>query len=208
MDDISWLLETPEPKPVSEPTVFPGWYKNPVNPDEMRYWDGTQWTDQTHPLQNTSSLSALPDPDAATKVAGKRPASKPGKQVVPEYRIRNDMSKLRSQGASVGMRFLAYILEGVLGSVTFGIGWLIWAAVTVSDGQTPAKKILGLQVIKEETGQPASPLRMIFVRGILAGLLSAALITLTLGIILFMPLWDEQNRNIWDRISGCRVIQL
>ena len=29
----------------------------------------------------------------------------------------------------------------------------------------------------------------------------------TLGIILFMPLWDSKNRNIWDIASGCVVIR-
>jgi hypothetical protein len=48
---------------------------------------------------------------------------------------------------------------------------------------------------------------MFFVRGVFGGLVAWAVTIFTLGIILFMPLWDGKNRNIWDRTSGCVVIR-
>ncbi len=44
---------------------------------------------------------------------------------------------------SPGARLGAFLLEFVLLIVTLGIGWLIWAAITAGNGQTPAEKVLG-----------------------------------------------------------------
>ncbi len=91
--------------------------------------------------------------------------------------------------------------------VTLGIGWLIWAAVATGPvGQTPAKKLLGLRVIRGDTWQPAGLGRMFWVRGLLAGIVSYFAILFTLGILLFMPFWDKRNQNIWDKVSNCYVV--
>ncbi len=36
--------------PVSQPAIAQGWYPDPSNTQQKRYWDGTQWTDQVAPL--------------------------------------------------------------------------------------------------------------------------------------------------------------
>jgi uncharacterized RDD family membrane protein YckC len=106
----------------------------------------------------------------------------------------------------VGVRLLAYFLEAILQAVTLGIGWLIWAALIVKKGQTPAKQLLKLRVIDANDSRPLRFARMFFMRGIVAGLVAALLIPLTLGIILLMPFWNKRNRNIWDVISGSVVV--
>ena len=103
-------------------------------------------------------------------------------------------------------RLGAYVLEAVLVTVTLGIGWLIWAAIIASQGQTPAKRILGHRVVMQDTGQTAGFARMFWVRGLLAGLVASVAIPITLGILLFMPFWDKNNENIWDKVSGTRVV--
>ena len=40
------------------------------------------------------------------------------------------------------MRLACYLVEGLLATITLGIGWLIWAAMTAGSGQTPAKRVL------------------------------------------------------------------
>ena len=107
---------------------------------------------------------------------------------------------------SVGMRLLSYLLDVVLVTVTFGIGWLVWALLTASNGQTPGKKLLGQRVIYTATGVPAGIARMFFLRGLVAGLVAAFVIPLTIGLLLLMPLFDTRNRNLWDRLSGCHVV--
>jgi len=47
---------------------------------------------------------------------------------------------------------------------------------------------------------------MFWVRGLLAGLVASVAIPITLGILLFMPFWDKNNENIWDKVSGTRVV--
>ena len=108
--------------------------------------------------------------------------------------------------ASPWLRFGAYLLEGVLMTVTLGIGWVIWAFMTGPTGQTPAKKLLGLRVIKADTGQPAGLGHMFWMRGIVGGFVASLAITVTLGVLAFMPFWDQNNQNIWDKISNCYVV--
>jgi uncharacterized RDD family membrane protein YckC len=91
--------------------------------------------------------------------------------------------------------------------VTLGIGWLIWAAVaTGAVGQTPAKKLLGLRVVRGDTWQPAGLGKMFWVRGLLAGMVAYFAIIFTLGILLLMPFWDKRSQNIWDKVSNCYVV--
>jgi hypothetical protein len=47
---------------------------------------------------------------------------------------------------------------------------------------------------------------MIIMRGFVANIVAAVLIVLTLSIILFMPFWDKNNENIWDKVSGTKVV--
>jgi uncharacterized RDD family membrane protein YckC len=108
--------------------------------------------------------------------------------------------------AGIGMRFLAYLIDAILQAVTLGIGWLIWAAIVAGRGRTPAKQLLGLRVIDARDSQPLGFARMFFMRGIIAGLVAAVLIALTLGIILLMPVWNERKRNIWDKLSSSVVV--
>jgi uncharacterized RDD family membrane protein YckC len=57
---------------------------------------------------------------------------------------------------STDRRFGAYLLEGVLITITLGIGWLLWLYLVAPRGQTPAKQLLGIRIISHETGYIAS----------------------------------------------------
>jgi len=90
--------------------------------------------------------------------------------------------------------------------VTLGIGWMIWAAITAGKGQTPAKQLLKIRVVDATSGTPIGFGRMFFMRGLVAGFVAGFAIFFTLGILLFMPLWDKRNQNIWDKVSGTLVV--
>lgn len=108
--------------------------------------------------------------------------------------------------ASPGARVLCWFLDGVLMSVTLGIGWLIWAGMLVSKGQTPAKKLLNLRVVDIGERRVAGFGTMFFMRGLVAGFVAGIAIPLTLGILLFMPFWDKRKQNLWDKISNTSVV--
>lgn len=109
--------------------------------------------------------------------------------------------------ASPWIRFVGAILDGVISNFTLFIGWAIWALFTAQNAQTPGKMMVNVQVIDDETGQPATFAKMFFMRGLVAGLFGPLVILLTLGVFFFMPFWDKRNRTIFDAISGTHVIK-
>jgi len=108
--------------------------------------------------------------------------------------------------AGVGSRLGAALLDSLLLSVTFGIGWLIWAAIIAGKGQTPGKQLLKLRVVDATTARPIGFGRMFFMRGLVAGFVASVAILFTIGILLFMPFWDKRNQTIWDKVSGTIVV--
>lgn len=104
-------------------------------------------------------------------------------------------------------RLASWLLELLLMVVTLGIGWVIWAIILSGGGQTPAKQLTKQRVVILGTSDPAGFCRMFFGRFLFGGFIANWLVTLTFGIILFMPFWDNQNRNIWDRMSNTQVIR-
>jgi hypothetical protein len=50
-------------------TAPPGWYADPGNVSLVRWWDGSQWTTQTHPAPDQPTSSAAIPPAALTQAA-------------------------------------------------------------------------------------------------------------------------------------------
>ena len=108
--------------------------------------------------------------------------------------------------ASPWLRLGSYFLESLLIMVTAGIGWVIWAALIAGTGQTPAKRLLKIRIIDTTALRPVGFAKMFWVRGLLAGLVASVAILFTLGILLFMPLWDRRKQNIWDKVSSTYAV--
>jgi uncharacterized RDD family membrane protein YckC len=166
-----------------------GWYDDPNTPAQNRYFDGSTWTEQTRPIQ--------PMPNFPVAIQSQQPAMA-STQVLNLPAGTNKANPL--------MRLVAYFLEALLLVVTLGIGWLVWAAMTAPTGQTPAKRILGQRVISARSIQPVGFAKMFWVRGILGGIIVPVILTISLGILIFMPFWDRRNQNLWDKISGTYVV--
>ena len=108
--------------------------------------------------------------------------------------------------ATPGRRFVGWLLSIVLFIVTLVIGYIIWDLVLWSRGQTPTYSILKMQVVKKDTGQPATWGTM-FLRGFVGGIIQGLLNSVLVGYILyFMPFWDDNKQLLWDKISGTVVI--
>ncbi|HSH58253.1 MAG TPA: RDD family protein [Acidimicrobiales bacterium] len=107
--------------------------------------------------------------------------------------------------SSVGKRFGGYVLESILIGVTLLIGWLVWSLIVWKDGQTPAKQMLGMRVLKLQTGTKATWGTM-FVREIIGKTIGGIAGFFTFGILTFMLLWDRNNQEVWDKVAGSIVV--
>ena len=113
-----------------------------------------------------------------------------------------------AQLVTAGGRIGAALLDGLLMLVTLWVGWLIWTLITWSDGQTPAKKLLGHVVADADTGHPFDwgrmALREFCVKGLLGWLLNAVSFSVWFWVDSFMVFGDRQ-RTLHDRIANSVV---
>ena len=102
--------------------------------------------------------------------------------------------------AAPGDRLKAWLLDFVLTFATCFIGYLIWFLIIGQNGYTPGKKLLGLQTIDTDTGQPLGLGKMIL-RNILSNIITNACIVL--GFWLF---WDDESNQLWDKVMKTTVV--
>ena len=101
-------------------------------------------------------------------------------------------------------RLGAHFLDFLLVIVTLFIGWLIWSIVIWKNGQSPAKSILKMRVVKMATGEKAT-------RGTMAlRELVAKLVLSIFGIVYAIAalwlLWDPNRQTLWDKMVGTTVV--
>jgi uncharacterized RDD family membrane protein YckC len=112
-------------------------------------------------------------------------------------------------------------LEAVLMACTFGFGWVGWWIIAWADGQSPAKVVLHLHVVRADDGRLASFGRMAArealgkgVAGVavLAGvsfhlLWLVALAAAYLAASVALAFTDVRRRALWDRLAGTVVLE-
>lgn len=106
---------------------------------------------------------------------------------------------------SVGRRLGGLLLDTVLAIVTLGIGWLIWLLVVMGRGQTPAKQLMHMRVVKTDDGTAATWGKM-FVREFPAKIVIGFLAAFTIYIIYLWPIWDDKNQELWDKMVDTVVV--
>lgn len=94
------------------------------------------------------------------------------------------------------------LLVGVLGYLAL-LGYVVLQLVKMGNtGQTIGKKVVGLKVIKEDTGQPVGP-------GLAIGRQVCHVVdSLICYIGYLLPLWDAKKQTIADKIIGTVVLQV
>jgi uncharacterized RDD family membrane protein YckC len=106
--------------------------------------------------------------------------------------------------SSAGKRFGGYLLEAVLLVVTLVIGWIIWSLIVWGKGQTPAKAVLGMRVVRTDTGHDATwgtmALREFVGKGILCSL--CGILTIISGFMIL----SQTRQGIWDKIASTVVV--
>jgi uncharacterized RDD family membrane protein YckC len=111
--------------------------------------------------------------------------------------------------SSSSRRLGAHMLDVLLMIVTLYIGWLVWALIVASHGQSPGKQLLGMRVVKLQTGTHAT-WGLMFVREVLLkGILFGLIVTFTLGIGLLVYMWliwDKNRQELWDKMINTIVV--
>ena len=105
---------------------------------------------------------------------------------------------------SKGKRFGGWLLDGLLVLVTLVIGWLIWSIVIWERGQSPAKSILGMRVMRLDTGRPAGRGQMAL-RELVGKVLLGFVPAYTLVSAIFV-LVDPRRQGLWDKIASTVVV--
>ena len=162
-----------------------GWHPDPSGRHELRYWDGTSWTDS---VSDGGQQSSDPFTAGAVQQQGYGYAAQQPYQLT-----------------SKGKRFGAFLLEVVLVIVTLFIGWLIWWVLLWKKGQTPSKSILKMRVLKADTGRCATTGEMAMRE--LVGKWLLGFIPLWGLVDPAFVLFDERYQALHDKIAGTIVVE-
>lgn len=105
-----------------------------------------------------------------------------------------------------GVRFGALALDALLMIVTCFIGWLVWSIVLWGQSTSPAKKMLGLQIVDLQTGAPATMQQMLLrelVGKIILGSVTGVVSIVSAVLILIQP----SRQGVWDYIAKTTVVR-
>lgn len=172
-----------------------GWYPDPQNPGQQRYWDGTAWSQSTAPAAGTAV----------------------GQQVGYGYAQGGI-----GERAGVGTRFVAALIDGLIIGIPLNIllvaagidpflsNLVILAAQfgyfgffeSKPEGQTPGKKVMKIRVVDFATGQAGIESRGWTRAGgrILSGIPCA------LGYLWI--LWDKDKQTWHDKMASTTVVKV
>ena len=106
-----------------------------------------------------------------------------------------------------GVRFGAFLLEGLLFVATCGIGWLIWDIVLWQQSTSPAKKMLKLKIVDVNTGAPATMTQMLLREVLGKMILSSVTSGLTTLVSAILILAVPGRQGVWDYIAKTTVVR-
>ncbi|MCY3636010.1 MAG: RDD family protein [bacterium] len=128
----------------------------------------------------------------------------------------SDPIDFRSLQPSLRQRAGALLLDYLMVVLTLGIGWIVWATFTLDQGQTPAKQLLKMRVIRQDKEQAARlgwmALRELFLKMLLPLLvlfhwqLFLLVLATWLAANLAYVLGKGDNQTIWDKALKTLVI--
>ena len=127
----------------------PGWYENPDNPEELRYFDGILWTSNTTPLRTRQPRPPAPAP---VQRPGHPPVRPEGWGPQPQPHARQPVQQQPQQPqqprpstppvavpglpehtvlAPYGLRVVAYLVDTLVVSFVALLagGWFLWKAI-------------------------------------------------------------------------------
>ena len=128
--------------------------------------------------------------------------------VVPQKFIESRYQPTELVTASPGRRLGGSLLEIFLMVVTLFVGWFIWECFAAANGQSPAKQLLRMYVMKSD-GTRAGGAYTYWLRGVVIGFVTNLLTQLSLGIYFLVAamwcLWDKDRQCLWDKMAGTYI---
>lgn len=113
--------------------------------------------------------------------------------------------------ASPWTRLVAALLNGLLVIVTLVVGYLIWTLVLWNQGTNPGKKMLGLRIVKADTGRLCTFGDMLLRNFVFGGLVLGFLGGVTLGIASIVDalmIFGSRRQRLIDKMAGTLVVRV
>lgn len=189
------------------------WEPDPTGRHQYRWFDGEEWTDQVaddgvqsvDPITSSEAGLPLETPPPVPPPSSPLPEDSPGDPST----VQPDLLPML---ASRGQRFGALLLELLLAVVTLVIGWLIWSLIIYSRGQSPAKQVMKMRVIRLESRRPADwgwmALRELVLKWIVIFFLAGVFLLGIVWVIVngIVMLNNDRNQTVWDKMLKTVVI--
>ena len=121
-------------------------------------------------------------------------------EVVPSYALASPWSRL---GAA--------LINTVLMFVTLFVGYLVWTMVLWNEGTNPGKKMLGMRVVKSDTGRVCTFGDMLLRNFVFGFLVMGVVGTFTLYIGYFVDyfmIFGERRQRLIDKMSSTLVVNV
>jgi uncharacterized RDD family membrane protein YckC len=199
-----------------------GWYADPTNADQLKYWDGNAWTEHTSPATATAPQAeaapayaqqaayAPPQPGYAPQPAyGAPQVYAPAFVAVPGAGLPAAIAGRAL--ASYGQRVGAYLIDFLFLCTIVGIiiDPILMGRDGEKNGMSLGKQLVGIRVVRED-GAPVTVgfafLRELVVRWFLIGVVGGFFALVPLLDVLF-PLWDKPGQqSLHDKIVSSYVV--
>ena len=190
------------------------WEPDPTGRHQYRWWDGERWTDQVSDdgaqLVDPVSITEAGLPRDAPPLPPPPPGQVPGASMPDSRSLPPDPLSMLS---SRKRRFGAFLLEIPLTVFTLGIGYVIWALIVYARGQTPAKQVLSMRVVRLKERRTAHWGWMALRQIVLGGLIGLALDFFVSGLSLAWILANgivlvstSRRQALWDMMVDTVVV--
>lgn len=129
-------------------TPVPGWYADPAGTPQLRWWDGTQWTQQYRPADSEqASPNAQANAAPASQVAVQGAATA---QVgaAPGYTPVAAKPRTKATGGQIAIAVLSSVLV-----IVFGVTALLSAGLFIQKGRDYQRVESDLQQAQQELEQ-------------------------------------------------------
>lgn len=128
-------------------TPVPGWYADPAGTPQLRWWDGTQWTQQYRPANSEqASPNAQANAAPASQVAAQGPATAQG--AASGYTPVAAKPRTKATGGQIAIAVLSSVLV-----IVFGVTALLSAGLFIQKGRDYQRVERDLQQAQQELEQ-------------------------------------------------------